>query len=184
MLCPSLVAPNHLKPRLGLRSGYKNRALNFRVMLNEKNAYEDSKPMLRPSVPRQRQRQPQRSDALADPPPPSSVFKSRVLNPIHLNQIVLNNNELQTTGKRSKNAVANTQNNGEKHQMEQNWKESQKDRQSSKNGHKRGSQPLAAKTICGAELHLSSDNYPQNSSSDIPRIKNLCHRASLNSLVF
>lgn len=174
MLCPSLLAPNQRKPLLGVRNDCKNRALNYRVILNEKSVYEGSKPTLRLSVPWQRR--PQDRDALAAPSPPSSVFKSRVLNPIHLNQVVLNDNELNSKEEKPTNVAANKQKDGEKHQMGKKWKHSHKDRQATQNRHKRGSQPPTAKTICGPHSNRTSDDDLPESSYDIPETNTLHHR--------
>lgn len=171
MLSPCLLARSHIKPLHVQRSGCKNRALNYRVILNEKHDYEASKPTSRLSVPRQSQQQPQRRRAVAVTPLASSVFKSRVLNPVHLNQIMLNDNDNDS---KEEDVAANAKNSGEKQRMKKNQQ----------NQHKCGSQPLRSpKTIHGPDSIPSSDDDSPGFSSDVQNInKNPHHQVSFRFL--
>ncbi len=102
-----------LRALLAQRSTSKNRAIPYRIVVNEgKPDYEGSKNTSRPFVRRQGSLPPR--PVLASNRRPSSRFKSRVLNPIHLNQV----KDKEPTNKEVKGDEARLkENSGEKHQM-------------------------------------------------------------------
>jgi hypothetical protein len=165
------------RPRPAQRSASKNRALPYRVILKDVN-YElkPSKSMHRLSASRRRQH------PLAKPAVASSLFKSRVLNPVHLNQVNKDNNALSNDKEPDNGFQMAKEDNMEKHRMKKKNGNDyhygyQYDRhyhhgaQQQGYQHKRGSEPQysksTVKSISGLDLLSSSSDDDSISSQYI-----------------
>jgi hypothetical protein len=182
------------------RSASKNRALPYRVILKNVN-YEPkpSKRMHRLSASRLRQH------PLAKPTVASSLFKSRVLNPMHLNQVNKDNNALSKDKEpdsgfqvvKEDSMLYHSEKSMEKHRMK---KKNENDYQygcqydrhyhhGAQQQHKRGSEPQssksAVKTITALDS-LSSSSDDNSTSSQYIKSKVSyplpCHRTTAHSI--
>jgi hypothetical protein len=137
-------------------SAGKNRALNYRVILkNGRSDSEHSKHTHRRFARRQ-------NHALANPTVASSVFKSRVLNPVHLNQVSKYNDnkfnskeeDREVHGEENEHVEEKTVKSTENHLMKKNgYEDRYKDHhyhhraQQKHYPHKRGSEPQLSQSI-------------------------------------
>lgn len=151
------------------------------ILKNVKHEPGVSKPTLRPSL-----RRPT-GPAVSAPTVANSLFKSRVLNPVHLNQVLKNNNDNKSSNEEEDNgfqeakedAASNTWKSAEKYRLKKNKYEYQYQNnthhhyyhhaaQQKRYQHKRGSEPQSPKDneIINVATDSQTSSQAELSNSD------------------